>query len=395
MHTTPDKSTSQASEKVVVTATALVTALGDDIETVWQRLLNRESAIRLIARFDVDRECYAAKVAALIQDLKRRGDRSLLIPLLDRLIDTLGTVPADAALIAATIKSGIDNLESICRGDRAAFEDILLSALGRQIDQSAGPMRANSGGPAGKPVCISASCASSAIAVAQGAAMITSGLADAVLICCADIVTEYVFSGFSCLKALSPSPCQPFDRDRRGLSLGEGAAALLLMSDRRAKKEGRNILGTIRGWGVSNDASHITAPARGGKGLIQAVDDALNAARIPTGEIAAICAHGTGTVYNDRMELDAFGHVFGRRKLPVFSVKGSLGHMLGAAGGVEIILSLKALAAGTVPPTVGFQNPDIGATGRVSADAQSIAAGCLLTTNSGFGGVNAAVVVGR
>ena len=112
-------------------------------------------------------------------------------------------------------------------------------------------------------------------------------------------------------------------------------------------------------------------------------------------EIAAVCAHGTGTIYNDRMELDAFQQIFHGRKLPVFSVKGAIGHTLGAAGGIETALCLKVLATNTAPPTIGFVNPEDGAQGQVSADKQTIDGDFLLTTNSGFGGINAALVVGR
>lgn len=374
---------------VIVTDAAVVTALGDDLDIVWQGVLNGESAIRPVSRFDVDKGGYAAGIAALIGDLRSAGGRSLLIALLDRLMKQINSVPSDAALVTATIKSGIDHLEALCRNQPAVFADILLTAAGRRVEASMG----RSAPPFANSICISASCASSTIAVAHGAAMITAGMTDTVLVCCADVVTEYVFSGFSCLKALSPYPCKPFDARREGLSLGEGAAALLLMSASRAEREGRRRLGTIRGWGISNDAAHITAPVRGGKGLIQAVDDAFTAARVTANDIAAVCAHGTGTVYNDRMELDAFGHLFGRRSLPVFSVKGAIGHTLGAAGGIEVALGLKALSVHTAPPTAGFKTPEEGAEGRVKAERQPMEQGCLLTTNSGFGGVNAALVL--
>ncbi len=122
---------------------------------------------------------------------------------------------------------------------------------------------------------ISASCASSTIAIAQGSSLIASGQADAVLVCCADIVTEFTFSGFSSLKIVSPVPCRPFDKDRSGLTLGDGAAALLLMSDERARKEGRKCMATIKGWGIANDAFHITSPAQDGSGLASAIERAL------------------------------------------------------------------------------------------------------------------------
>ena len=110
-------------------------------------------------------------------------------------------------------------------------------------------------------------------------------------------------------------------------------------------------------------------------------------------EIAAVCAHGTGSVYNDLMELKALNQVFGNRRLPVFSIKGSIGHTLGAAGGIEAAVGLRALSEQTAPPTVGFSNPEIGAENKVSFQPSTFSGDCLLTTNSGFGGINAALIL--
>jgi 3-oxoacyl-[acyl-carrier-protein] synthase II len=381
-----DNLKNKGSSRVVVTDAAAVTALGSNLESLWQGLMAGETAIRPITRFPVDQDHYKAKIAAIISDLKSCGDRSMLQDLLDRLFLGMGPVPSDAALITATIKSGADNLESFCRGKQVNFQDVLLSSIadnaGTKLDLSY------------NGICVSASCASSTIAVAHGAALIESGRAETVLVCCGDLITEYAFSGFSALKALSPFPCRPFDRDRKGLSLGEGAVALLLMNAARARRENRDQLGTVVGWGIANDATHITAPAKSGRGLVQAIGQALRSAKKKPEEITAISAHGTGTVYNDLMELNAFRQVFGERKLPMSSIKGSIGHTLAAAGGIEIILGLKTLSTRMVPPTVGSSNPEKGAEGQVSPRPQTVSGDYLLTTNSGFGGVNAALVLG-
>ncbi len=313
--------------RVVITEAAAVTALGNNLDSLWQGLMAGQTAIRPITRFAVDQDHYAAKIAAHIHDLKSSGGRSMLRDLLDRLLSGMGAVPSDAALITATVKSGVDNLETFCRGKPVNFQDVLLSSI---ADQAGTKLDLSCNG-----ICVNAACASSTIAVAHGAALIESGRAEAVLVCCGDLITEYVFAGFSALKALSPFPCRPFDRDRKGLSLGEGAAALLLMDAIRARRENRDQLGSVLGWGIANDATHITAPAKSGSGLIQAVDQALRSAKIIPEEITAISAHGTGTVYNDLMELNAFGQVFGERKVPMHSIKGAIGHTLGAAGGIR------------------------------------------------------------
>ena len=168
-----------------------------------------------------------------------------------------------------------------------------------------------------------------------------------------------------------------------------------MMSKDRVKKDNLSPLGRILGWGVSNDATHITAPAQDACGLIMAIRQALKTANLNEQNIAAINAHGTGTVYNDLMELNAFRQIFGKHGIPVHSVKGSIGHTMGAAGGIEVALGLKALSAGVIPPTVGFSDPENGAEGLLSSEPKAIAGDCLLTTNSGFGGINAAIILSK
>lgn len=373
--------------RVVVTDAAVITALGNNQESLWQGLMANETAIRPVTRFPVDQDFYKSKIAAIIDDLEAADDRSMLLDLLDRLFLDLGSVPSDSELITATIKAGADNLLSFCLGRQSNFQDVLLSSVANIV----GPrfsLTCNG-------ICVNASCASSTIAVAHGAALIESGRTEAVLVCCVDLVSEHAFSGFSALKALSPFPCRPFDRDRMGLSVGEGAAALLLMNADRASLENRKRLGSILGWGISNDATHITAPARSGRGLVRAVNQALKTAERKPEDITAISAHGTGTVYNDLMELNAFKQVFGERKMPMYSIKGAIGHTFGAAGAIEVVLGLKALSSRVIPLTVGFENPEKGAEGQVSSESQPVSGDYLLTTNSGFFGVNAALVLGR
>jgi len=307
--------------------------------------------------------------------------------LLDRLFITMAPVPADSYLITASTKAGIDNLERFSRGIPAEADDCLQSHVSDYISRR---FRLTGG-----TLHISAACASSAIALSRGASLIELGRADSVLVCCYDVVTEFVFSGFCALQAMSPVPCMPFDRNRKGMNIGEGAAALLLMSPARAEMEGRSSLGILAGWAVTNDAFHITAPDMDGSGLILAIRKALKKSGLPGEAVSAICAHGTGTVYNDSMELVAIREVFSNRRLPVFSVKGSIGHTMGAAGGIEAAICLKGIAAGIVPPTAGCKEPDIGAEGLISDEPVIKDCDYMLSTNSGFGGVNAAIVIGK
>ncbi len=306
--------------------------------------------------------------------------------LVDRVLDPLAVVPPDTRLLTATTKAGIDFFERRAQGETVDAEDLALASVTRYVARRMGLTDPG--------LNISAACASGTLAVGKAAALIAAGLADAVLVVCVDQVTAFALAGFSALKALSPDPCRPFDRHRRGLSLGEGAAALVLMSRQYARRYRRPFKGRILGWGAANDATHMTAPDRRGRGLIQAIRQALAVARRQPADIGAINAHGTGTIYNDQMELVAFGSLFGRRPKGVFSIKGAIGHCLGAAGGIETVIGLEALRRQTLPPTVGCADPEPAAALWVRPAVQPFDGHCLLSTNSGFGGVNSAVIIG-
>ncbi len=368
---------------VYITHASAVTALGT-LDQTWNRLLAGETGIQELDLFDTTN--YMSPYAAVAPDLEEHPDSRICSFLEVALLD-LPTLPHDTPLLLATTKAGIDCLEQRCRDEATnpfcwGPADIL----------NAVSERAAIGGPRFN---INAACASSTIAIARGAGMIATGKADSALIVCADIVSEFVFSGFSALKAMSDQPARPFDRNRNGLTLGEGAAAIVLMNDAAIERTGLAPLGCVGGWGVANDANHVTAPARDGCGLIQATRNALACADIEPGDIAAINAHGTATVFNDLMELKAFHAVFGDHTLPIHSVKGALGHTLGAAGGIEVALVLRSLADQRIPPTIGFTEPEEGAENQLSDQTQAFAGDAMLTTNSGFGGINGALIITR
>ena len=368
-----------------ICAMQTVTGLGPDLESLWSGVVAGKSAIRPLERFATDR--YISANASWIEGLECRNGRSGIYSLLERVLEGFGPVPADAQLIAASTKGCVDVMESLNAGAAGDASEVPVSRLLSWISDR---YALRSPG-----LNINAACASSTIAVARAASLIRSGRADAVLVVCMDLVSEFVFSGFSALQALSPQLCRPFDRNRNGLTLGEGGAALLLMSRERAQREGRRSLGTVAGWGAANDATHITAPARDACGLIQSVRQALDRAGVAPQEIAAISAHGTATPYNDQMELTAFRSIFGEHPVPMNSIKGAIGHTLGAAGGIEVALGLKCLEEQVMPATVGLLEPEEAGEGFLHRTAQPIAGEYLLSTNSGFGGVNAALILKR
>jgi 3-oxoacyl-[acyl-carrier-protein] synthase II len=370
--------------RVWIVGTASVSALGDGDDRLWGGLLAGETGIRPLTRFPT--EGYKTHVAACVPKLSAPGPGSLVAALLDRLCAQLPPLPPDTLLIASTTKGGVDCLERIARGEASEPDDTPLPAFGVALRRRLGL--------ATPGFTVSAACASGSIALGRAAQLVATGAPSSVLVVAFDVVSEFVFSGFSALQALSPGACMPFDRARSGLTLGEGAAALLLASPERARAEGREPIGEVLGWAATNDAVHITAPARDSRGLIQAIKAALARAGIEPGDVGGVSAHGTGTIYNDLMELNAFRAVFGERPVPVYGVKGALGHTLGAAGAIETVVALRALADGRVPGTVGCKDPDPAAAGNVHRETAPLRGRHLLLTNSGFGGVNGALVLG-
>jgi 3-oxoacyl-(acyl-carrier-protein) synthase len=362
----------------------VTTSLGQGADVLWQALLAGRTGLAPVRRFATDG--YLSHVAGCIPALDAERSDSRLDALVQMLFGGSLVVPPDTMLITASTKAGIDQLEAAVRNQPTPLDRI----LGCQVADFV----ANRLGLRGARCHISAACASATIALAVGAARIEQGEVESVLVCGLDLLSEFVFSGFSALHALAPSACRPFDVDRDGLLLGEGAAYLLLMSEDCCRRMGRRSLGCIAGWGIASDAHHITAPARTGEGLILAVRQALDHAGVTPADIAAVNAHGTGSVYNDAMELTAFASLF-HPLPPLHSVKGAIGHTMGACGAIETIVGLLSLEHQCLPPTVGLRAPEPAAQGRVSSQMQQISGDYLLTTNSGFGGSNACLVLQR
>jgi len=371
--------------KAVVVASDIITPYGMGIDDCWEGVMADRTAVSLVTRFMT--QAFQSDYAGTIPGLIYHGETSLVMQMLALLFDRAnGMIPGDAKLLLATTKGEIDFLEkSIIDGVGDAAESALDRLLQKVIDLT---------GIQGGGMVVSAACTSSAAAAARAAAMIRNGHADCVLVVACDGVTEFIFSGFSSLMAMDKFPARPFDKNRAGLSVGEAAAFALIMSEERAHRERRTILGELAGWGLSDDANHMTGPSRESEGLILAMNKALRSAGISAQQVGFIAAHGTGTVYNDAMELRAFRAVFKDRELPVYSIKGGIGHTMGAAGLVEMIIAQRALREGTVPPTVNLKEPDDDARGWVSDRQQAVRRQALaLVTNAGFSGVNTALVL--
>ncbi|UCE58703.1 MAG: hypothetical protein JSU63_14820 [Phycisphaerales bacterium] len=368
--------------QVSIMDSALACALGSSSEEVWTRLCRGDSAIGPMDDIDTDQlDCHNA---AAISGLSRGKEPNRICSLMRFTLEQLAPVPADTVVIWAGVKGNVEYVEALAEG-------IEPPTIRQPRDYRQWVCRYL--GIEDRGIEVNAACASSTVAIALAMQMIAQGECSRVLVCAADIVSRFTFTGFAALKALSPTVCRPFDVMRDGLCLGDGAGAMLLADSVAASDCVDRLVVRLSGWGISNDANHITGPARDGSGLIDAIRQALQSADLSAADVAAWCTHGTGTVYNDAMELTVLEEIFGSRRLPLFSIKGAVGHTLGAAGVLETALCVRALREQEVPPTVGLRRAEPAAGGSVSNECQPLQGNTILTTNSGFGGVNGALVL--
>ncbi len=369
----------------VIVAADMITPYGSGLDACWQAVTAGRSAISAVERFKT--VAFQSGHAGIIPGLDYHGQESLVMQMLRPLFSkSARPAPAEARLLLASTKGEIDLLEMNLLAGRGSAEDCSLDRLLGKVEDLSGAR--------GGSMIISAACTSSSAAAGRAAAMIRNGSADCVLIVACDSVTEFIFSGFSTLMAMDKVPARPFDRNRAGLSVGEGAAVALVMSEDRARRENRQILGSIAGWGLSDDANHMTGPSRASEGLILAITKALRSAGIAPDEIGFISAHGTGTVYNDAMEMRAFRAVFRDRNVPVYSIKGGIGHTMGAAGLIETIVALRSLHEKIIPGTINLRETDDDSAGWVSAESRALRSGSYaLLTNAGFSGINSALIL--
>jgi 3-oxoacyl-[acyl-carrier-protein] synthase-1 len=238
-----------------------------------------------------------------------------------------------------------------------------------------------------EPIVISNACISGLLAIITGKRLIQSGQYENAIVAGADVISKFVLSGFQSFQAISKARCRPFDTLRDGINLGEGAATIILSSN---KKNGTAI--KITGGSVSNDANHISGPSRTGDELNYAILRAMKEANVSSNDINFISSHGTGTIFNDEMEANAF-FLGNLHNIPTNSLKGFFGHTLGAAGIIETIMTYKSMHQNLVLPTLGFQNSGVTKPINICSTLYNTQLNNCLKTASGFGGCNAAIVM--
>lgn len=415
--------------RVVVTGLGLVTPLGNGVEVTWKNLLKNESGIRRIDTFDT--EAYPSKIAGLVPQGNGSGQFNFedYIPLKERrrMDDFIvyGIAAAEEALkdsgwapeteeqkemTGVMIGSGVGGLPRIYdasvtlreEGPRKISPFFIPSCL---INLVSGQVSIRHGFKGPNHSVVTA-CSTGAHAIGDAARLIQWGDADVMVAGGSEAsVCEIGVAGFSALRALSTNfnddptkGSRPWDKARDGFVIGEGAGIVILEEYEHAKKRGAKIYAEVLGYGMSGDAHHITAPAEDGNGGFRAMRNAMRRAGLNPEDIGYINAHGTSTPLGDLIELNAVKRLFGESiaQVSMSSTKSSIGHLLGAAGGVEAIFSILAMRDGIVPPTLNLDNPSEGCEGidLVAHKAKEKKLRYVMSNSFGFGGTNASLVLG-
>ncbi|MCG8395783.1 beta-ketoacyl-ACP synthase II [Bacillus atrophaeus] len=404
-------------KRVVVTGLGTLSPLGNDVETSWKNAINGVSGIGPITR--IDSEEYPAKVAAELKDFNvedymdrkeaRKMDRftQYAVVAAKMAVQDAGLEITDdiAPRVGVWVGSGIGGLETL----ESQFE-IFLTKGPRRVSPFFVPMMipdmatgqiSIALGAKGVNSCTVTACATGTNSIGDAFKVIQRGDADAMITGGTEApLTRMSFAGFSANKALSTNPdpktaSRPFDKNRDGFVMGEGAGIVVLEELEHALARGARIYGEIVGYGSTGDAYHITAPAQDGEGGARAMQEAIKDAGLAPEEIDYINAHGTSTYYNDKYETMAIKTVFGEHanKLAISSTKSMTGHLLGAAGGVEAIFSVLAIKDGIIPPTINIETPDEECDlDYVPDTARKQDLNVVLSNSLGFGGHNATLI---
>jgi 3-oxoacyl-[acyl-carrier-protein] synthase II len=393
--------------RVVVSGLGVVSPYGVGTKTFWAGLASGACAIRPVTLLDT--EGFRSRVAAEVpgdamaglgvSPRRARADRLGLAAAREALADAgLGAADrAEAALVIGAVGGGMLEgeawyWEETRTGRPSPRIKALRSILPYTHAETLG-WRLGIGGP--KETVVMA-CASGAASIALAADLVREGVVPLALAGGVDALTRICFMGFNALKLLDPEPCRPFDRDRKGMSIGEAAAFVVLEDAERCRARGARELAKLRGAGISTDAHHVTSPHPEGEGMARAMTLALADARLDARAVDYVNAHGTGTLQNDRTEALAIARVLGAERVPISSTKSLVGHTMAAAGSLEAVASILALHHALIPPTANLVevDPEI-PFDCVPNIARPAPIEIALSNSFGFGGQNVSLIFGR
>jgi 3-oxoacyl-[acyl-carrier-protein] synthase II len=401
--------------RVAITGFGVKTPAGCDVPSFWETVLAGRPTAAPITNFDT--EALPVRFACEVRDFDpvaylgpkevRRWDRVTHLGIgaaMDAFRDA-GEPAADPARCGVVVGTGIGGLITLEEQER-----LMIERGAMRVSPFLVPMMMPNATPAlvamqlgytGPNVCVATACAAGSHAIGEATRLIRDGTSDVVLAGGTEaVVTPVAIAAFSRMGALSgrheepERASRPFDVDRDGFVMGEGAAFLVLERWDRAVARGATIRGEVLGYGRNADAYHVTAPSPGGAGSTACMQLALDDAGLEPSAIGHVNAHGTSTPLNDASEAEAIIKVFGESAPPVTSTKGVTGHLIGAAGVVEAVVSLLAMAAGQVPPTANHERTDPEISIDVVAGSPRARSGPVLSNSFGFGGHNATVILG-
>jgi len=407
---------------VVITGLGAITPLGQTVKETWENLLKGKSGVGYIDRFDTSN--LPVKIAAQIRNfdpLKRLSQKEAGVPIkkldlfsiyalwaAEEAIEDSALLkgPFDPDRVGVIIASGIGGVETLEReiivGYTKGYDRISPYLIPMMIPDMASGLIAIKYRFKGPNYCTVSACASSAHAIGDAFRLIRYGDADVMIVGGSEApIIPTAVAGFSSMKALSTrndepeKASRPFDRDRDGFVMGEGAAVLVLEEYEHAMRRGAKIYAELVGYGATADAYHITAPCVDGEGAVKCMLRALEDARLSPDEVDYINAHGTSTKLNDAVETLAIKKVFGERayKIPVSSTKSMIGHLLGAAGAIEAVATIMTIHTGIIHPTINYENPDPECDlDYVPNEARKKEVNVAISNSFGFGGHNVCLV---
>jgi 3-oxoacyl-[acyl-carrier-protein] synthase II len=398
------------SKRVVITGMGIFCSIGKSLDAFARSLKEGCSGIGPITLFDTSK--YPSKIGAEMRDYS--PEKYFKIRDLKRLsrTDQLGLIAAEQAVKDSGINFYPPEEIGVCLGAGAGgmFEaeayhrEILL--MGRSnpslilpfIPSFTTSRIAEKFGFSGSKATITTACSSSATSIGYGADLIRKGDCKAVVCGGSDSLCELTFGGFNSLRAMDPSACKPFDRKRAGMSLGEGAAILILEDCEEAVQRGAKIYAEFLGYGIGGEAHHVTAPEPNGVVEARVMKGALEEGGISADQVDHINAHGTGTPLNDKVESLAIKKAFGERAyhIPISSIKSMVGHCLGAAGAIEAVASVLSIVYHFVPPTLNHREGDEDCNlDYVPEKSRETKVDVVLSNSFAFGGNCTALVFGR
>jgi len=360
--------------RVVVTGLGAVTSLGNDLASTWGGLVSGRSGIGPITLFDASgfRTQLAAEVkelpAGLDPRLTRRLSRTDVIGLTaaaEALADAeLDLDREDPSRIGVVLGAGVSGLldsenyfrDLLARGARRARP---TKVLNHPPDQTTDRI-AERWGFLGPRSTITTACSSSATSLGYAADLIRHGFCDVVVTGGADTFARLTHGGFNALRSVDPEPCRPFDRRRKGLTIGEAAGLLVFEDEAHARRRGARLRGRFLGYGVTSDAHHMTQPEPTGEAGARTIAACLRASGLNADDVDYVNAHGTATPQNDSAETAALKRALGNRarEIPLSSIKSMLGHCLCAAGAIEAVSTVRTIETGLIPPTIRLEEPD-------------------------------------